>query len=126
MLQPYLTTVESFGEVSLLYIDGMLSHSVRKVPVEGDYRVQDDYGASDEIFEPSAALRALGDQIIKTACMINPEAGSLLYARLDFLCTASGAFVLNELEVIEPSMFFRHSPTAPRELGDACLRWVSA
>ena len=37
MLQPYLDTVESFGDI-LLYVDGVFSHSVRKVPVAGDYQ----------------------------------------------------------------------------------------
>ena len=48
MLQPYLESVETDGELSALYFDGEYSHGVRKVPVPGDYRVQDDFGASDE------------------------------------------------------------------------------
>ena len=47
MLQPYLETVETEGELSALYFDGVFSHGVRKIPVPGDYRVQDDFGASD-------------------------------------------------------------------------------
>ncbi|MEC9071823.1 MAG: hypothetical protein VX938_05560, partial [Myxococcota bacterium] len=45
MVQPYIASVETFGEVSALFIDGRFSHGVRKIPVAGDYRVQDDWGA---------------------------------------------------------------------------------
>ena len=36
-----LERVERDGEVSAIYFDGAFSHGVRKVPVAGDYRVQD-------------------------------------------------------------------------------------
>ena len=42
MLQPYLKSVETEGEISLLYLGGEFSHAVQKIPVPGDYRVQDD------------------------------------------------------------------------------------
>ncbi|MCH8150635.1 MAG: hypothetical protein IH987_22125, partial [Planctomycetes bacterium] len=41
LLQPYLPRVESEGELSLIYIEREFSHAVRKIPVPGDYRVQD-------------------------------------------------------------------------------------
>ena len=43
MLQPYLPAVESEGELSTVHVDGAFAHGVRKVPVAGDYRVQDDF-----------------------------------------------------------------------------------
>ena len=36
----------------------------------------------------------------------------LLYARADFLRSDDGNLLLNELELIEPSLFFRHGPGA--------------
>lgn len=47
LLQPYLNSVETFGEISAVFIDGDITHTVRKIPVSGDYRVQDDFGARD-------------------------------------------------------------------------------
>ena len=39
---------------------------------------------------------------------------SWLYARVDALHTPKGEWVLNELEMIEPSLFFRHARHALR------------
>ena len=121
MLQPYLKRVETDGEYSLLYLGGRLSHGVRKVPVPGDYRVQDDFGAHDESFHPSAELIALADQILEVASDVSGAGVPLLYARLDFLLDENGQWLLNELEVIEPSLFFRHAPRAPQLLANALL-----
>ena len=36
------------GELSLVYVDGDLTHSLRKVPARGDFRVQPQYGGTHE------------------------------------------------------------------------------
>jgi len=56
MLQPYLKRVETIGEYSTIYFGGVFSHAVQKVPVPGDYRVQDDFGASDHPIDPPPEL----------------------------------------------------------------------
>jgi hypothetical protein len=45
----------------------------------------------------------------------------LLYARVDLLRDDAGRWVLNELEVVEPSLFFRHGPEAAHTLARALL-----
>ncbi len=107
MCQSYLDTVETFGEVSAIVIDGRYAHGVRKVPVDGDYRVQDDHGAIDMpyAFEPY--------QVEKIICLyqqLERRFEDLFYARFDFLKNKQGDLVLNEVELIEPSLFFRHAP----------------
>ena len=110
MLQPYLSRVETEGELSAIFINGELTHAVRKVPVPGDYRVQDDFGAKDYLIDfPDVPLarRAL-DAVGQT----------LLYGRADFLIADDG-LQLTELELVEPSLFFRHSRSAAGRLADA-------
>lgn len=130
MLQPYLASVEREGELSAIYFDGVLSHAVRKVPVAGDYRVQDDWGARDEpiTLEPEA-LAVCEQTLTATAACVRQRgwdlALPLLYARVDLLRDDAGRFVLNELEVIEPSLFFRHGPDAAQTLARALLRRLS-
>jgi hypothetical protein len=126
MLQPYLASVEREGELSAIYFDGALSHAVRKVPSAGDYRVQDDWGAHDEptVLEPEAL--AVCEQTFAglTACVRQrgwDVALPLLYARVDLLRDDDGRFVLNELEVVEPSLFLRHGPAAAHTLARALL-----
>ena len=44
MIQPYLPSIESEGETSLLFFGGALSHVVNKRPVQGDFRIQTQFG----------------------------------------------------------------------------------
>lgn len=106
MLQPYLKRVETEGEFSAIYFGGQLSHCVQKIPVKGDYRVQDDYGASDYAIEPIIGLTRLAEQTLENI------GEGWLYARVDALRLEDGTWVLNELEMVEPSLFFRHSAAA--------------
>lgn len=118
LLQPYLARVETEGERSLIIFDGKLSHSVVKVPVAGDYRVQDDYGATDRPYDPTPEEREVAERALAAAPGPRPP----LYARVDLLNDDAGRPVLTELELIEPSLFFRHDPSAAGRLADALLR----
>lgn len=115
LLQPYLDRVETEGERSLIHLDGRLSHAVRKVPVAGDYRVQDDFGARDERVEATAAERDLARRTLESL------GRTLLYARVDLLNGPDGRPLLGELELVEPSLFFRHAPEAAGWLARSIL-----
>jgi len=121
MLQPYLASVEREGELSVIVIDGEVTHGVRKVPVAGDYRVQEDWGARDEAWRPDERALELARQALAVAGAILGE--PLLYGRADMLVDARG-YVLNELELIEPALFFRHAPHAGQRLADALVARV--
>lgn len=114
MVQPYLPSVETEGELSAIFFDGRYSHGVRKVPVAGDYRVQDDFGAHDEPYRFRGAELALAERLAGLA-------GGLLYARVDLLRDPAGQLRLNELEVVEPSLFFRHDEAAAGRLAAALI-----
>jgi len=116
MLQPYLSRVETHGEVSTIHIDGALAQVVQKVPVAGDYRVQDDWGATDHPTTLAPIELALSEQVLAAA-----SAFDLLYARVDYLRDDDGRLVVTELELIEPSLFFRHCPASGRTLADALI-----
>jgi len=118
MLQPYLDSVERDGELSIIMIDGAPAHAIRKVPAAGDYRVQEDWGAHDEVWLPDAAAVAIATKALGEASAILGE--RLLYARVDLLKLGDG-YVLNELELIEPALFFRHSPASAERLAQALL-----
>ena len=120
ILQPYLSRVETEGEFSAIYFGGALSHCVQKIPVRGDYRVQDDYGASDQAIEPIAGLIHLADAALSV--LDEPW----IYARVDALRLGDGTWVLNELEMVEPSLFFRHSDLAAKRLVHCIMENVRA
>jgi len=124
MLQPYLDSVERDGELSIIAIDGEPSHAIRKVPAAGDYRVQEDWGARDEPWLPDpAALKRARDALGAAADLLGER---LLYGRVDLLKGDDG-YVLNELELVEPALFFRHShATAERLAAALCARLTAA
>lgn len=124
MVQPYLERVETDGELSAIYFDGVLSHAVQKIPVPGDYRVQDDHGASDFAVNLSAAQRRFADTVVREAMRIAPglKGDPLLYARVDMMFLDDGSLCLTELELVEPSLFFRHTPDGAMRLASALVK----
>lgn len=119
MLQPFLSAVTTRGEWSAIFIAGRLAHCVRKIPVPGDYRVQDDFGARDEPYDPSPTERAAATTAMAAATTL--LGADLLYGRTDWLWQDDGNGVLTELELVEPSLFFRHCPASAATLADALL-----
>jgi hypothetical protein len=106
LVQPFLPEILTNGELSMLFFDGVFSHAVCKRPKPGDYRVQFQYGGTNESAEIEPALVAQAG-----ACVL--AAPSLpVYARVDGVII-DGAFLLMELEVFEPLMFLASHPEAP-------------
>jgi len=120
MLQPYFDSVETEGEISAIFFDGRFSHAVRKVPVPGDYRVQDDFGARDEPYNMRPGELEIARGVVG---LVRPAP---LYARVDFLRDHAGRLCCNELELVEPSLFFRHCPSAAHTLATCVLSRVAA
>ncbi len=105
LVQPFLPEIFE-GELSLLFFDGDYSHAVRKRPRAGEYRVQFQYGGTDEDVEVSEALVAQARVCIAHAPALP------VYARVDGV-VKDGRFLLMELEVFEPLMFLARDPEAP-------------
>ena len=114
LVQPLLESVPAEGEWSFVYIDGSLSHVLRKLPARGDYRVQEIFGGTLELAHASAADLASADAIYSAL------PADLLYARLD-LARMNGQLAVMELELIEPVLSFDLQPGAARLLADALL-----
>jgi glutathione synthase/RimK-type ligase-like ATP-grasp enzyme len=106
LVQPFLPEIMTGGELSLLFFDGVYSHAVCKRPKAGDYRVQFQYGGTDEDVDVSEALVAQAHVCIAHAPALP------VYARVDGV-VKDGRFLLMELEVFEPLMFLAHDPEAP-------------
>jgi glutathione synthase/RimK-type ligase-like ATP-grasp enzyme len=106
LVQPFLPEILTGGELSLLYFDGVYSHAVCKRPKAGDYRVQFQFGGTDEDVEVSEALVAQARVCIAHAPSLP------VYARVDGV-VKDGKFLLMELEVFEPLMFLSRDSEAP-------------
>ena len=104
MIQPYLKSIETQGETSLLFFGGRFSHAVNKRPVPGDFRIQVQFGGLYKAVTPDAAAMALAEQVL--AAIDEP----LLYARIDMARDDAGQWVLMEAELIEPDFYLDHDP----------------
>lgn len=105
MIQPYLPSIESEGETSLLFFGGALSHVVNKQPVAGDFRIQTQFGGRYVALpEPPAGALALAE---RTLAAIDED---LLYARIDMAQGPDGEWLLMEAELIEPDFYLGAAP----------------
>lgn len=110
MVQPYLDAVDVHGETALVHIAGRFSHAIRKAPIlAGRTELVEGHFASETISarEPSDAERALADHALS---VVPGQAEHLLYARIDLIPGPSGAPLVLEMELAEPSMFLAHAP----------------
>lgn len=115
LVQPFLPEIQKGGELSLLFFDGVFSHAVRKRPQAGDYRVQFQFGGSNETV-------LVSDELIAEARVCIAHAPSLpVYARVDGV-VKDGKFLLMELEIFEPLMFLSRHPEAPARFARAIAR----
>jgi glutathione synthase/RimK-type ligase-like ATP-grasp enzyme len=112
MVQKFADKAITNGEWSLLFLDGKYSHAVLKRPKEGDFRVQSDFGGTSTPQIPSPALLEQAEAIVRLI------KSPLLCARVDGIDN-DGQFVLLELELIEPELFLRLDPLAPRRFDAA-------
>jgi glutathione synthase/RimK-type ligase-like ATP-grasp enzyme len=111
LVQPFLPEIQD-GELSLLFFDGVFSHAVRKRPKDGDYRVQFEFGGTNETVQVS-------DELIAQARVSIAHAPALpVYARVDGV-VKDGKFLLMELEIFEPLMFLAGHPEAPARFARA-------
>lgn len=114
MAQPYLPSVAAEGELSLVYVDGELTHSLRKLPARGDFRVQPQYGGTHAYEEFGDVVR----EIAAGAVAVSPSVP--LYARVDVVGTDDGPAII-ELELIEPALYLDTAPEAAETIADALL-----
>jgi glutathione synthase/RimK-type ligase-like ATP-grasp enzyme len=102
MIQKWMPAVNDYGERSLVWIDGEITHAIRKSPrfaggvevVSGEMPI-----APEE--------RAFAERVIAAA-----PAKDLLYGRVDIIRDDDGVLRVMELELVEPSLFFKQCPRA--------------
>ena len=114
-VQPFLDRVLTEGEYSTFFFGGEYSHAILKKPEQGDFRTQEEHGA--EIL----SVQAPGD-LVATAhgvvALVEPRPA---YVRADFVRDDAGRFLLMELELIEPSLYFRADPESAARFAEALV-----
>jgi hypothetical protein len=110
MVQPFMPSVETYGEHSLMFIDGQFTHSVRRVPAVG--KDQSGQGKARRVEPPRNAIDF-------AASVLEAVDYPTLYARVDLVRDEEGELCLMELELIEPSLFLEQAPQVVERLAEA-------
>ncbi len=117
--QPFVRSVLSEGEYSLFYFAGELSHAIQKVPKRGDFRVQEEHGGEICGIAVTSELRRVADGVMAT---LDPQP---FQARIDLVRLDHGQLAVMEVELIEPSHYFRMHERAPANFADALERLLA-
>ena len=113
LLQPYMPEIIETGELSLVFFNRTYSHAVIKRAPQGDFRVQAELGGRHEVYKPQASVIETAENILSLI------EGPMLYARVDGLLK-HGRFLLMELEMLEPDLYFdAHSEASARYIDAA-------
>jgi hypothetical protein len=110
MVQPFLSEIETAGELACIFIDGTFSHAVRKAP----------FNSSTVTTSEVVCALTEGDARFVREIVADLERVPA-YARVDIVPAASGT-VLMELELIEPTLYFGLEPSAAQRLAERVLR----
>jgi hypothetical protein len=109
MLQPFLTTTAGYGERSLVFIDGALTHAFRKRAVLAAH--EDAFGEFP--VTPTFREARLARSILQHAAELikwEEHPPSLLFARVDLVQDGAGNPRLMELELVEPRLRLADAP----------------
>jgi hypothetical protein len=113
MVQPFLASVTSHGERSLVFIDGELSHTFRRSPALG---LATDVEPRDILVPNDTDESGFAEEVLRL------PGRRTLYARVDLVRDDQGALRLMELEMVEPSLGLALSPWAAQRFADAIAR----
>ena len=123
LVQPYVRAIDSDGELAYVFIDGALSHVMRKGAMLNSPE-EDRSG----LFRAEQMSRATVDEVAEALAhrvLAAADATDALYARVD-LCRLDDTWVLMELELTEPSLFLVFAPEAADHLAAAIAARVGA
>lgn len=113
LVQPFINTIEKFGEASLMVIDGKFTHAILKKAKPGDFRVQDDFGGTVHDYVPTKKEIEFAEMVIEK-CKAKP-----LYGRVDIIWDNEKNVYLSELEIIEPELWLRNYPKSAENIAEA-------
>ena len=117
LVQPFIKDIKNEGEYSLIYFGNRLSHVLLKTPKNGDFRVQEEHGGIlKAINKPESSLIDFGNKVMGTIPY------QCLYSRVDVV-RGSDNYLLMEVELIEPSLYFNMDPKAPQMFAEVFNKW---
>ncbi|MET0760634.1 MAG: hypothetical protein ABWZ56_09455 [Flavobacterium sp.] len=117
LVQEFMSEIQTLGETSFIFFNKKFSHCVNKKPIEGDFRVQSQFGGKYTLIELSLELIEKAQKIVNT---FNNE---LLYARVDGIVIENELHLM-EIECIEPDLYFDLSEGSPQRFVESLLELI--
>jgi len=119
LVQPLVASVRTSGESSVFVLDGAAVAQVDKQAAHGEVRVHEQYGGTSRPVpvDPTRAEVAVS-AVREAAALLDAD---LAYARVD-LMEWEGAWVLSELELIEPGLYLDVAPDNAAHFADLVAR----
>jgi hypothetical protein len=108
MVQPFVKDVDEGGEQCLIFFGGEYSHAVMK---NSAFKGGRHVGPEGRLVEPRPDAIAMARDVLEKAGV--PD---LPYARVDIARDEEGAPLLLELELFEPTLFFKEKPRSEEAL----------
>ncbi|KDN17015.1 ATP-grasp domain-containing protein [Amycolatopsis rifamycinica] len=123
LIQPYQSSVDTSGELALVYLGGIYSHAFTKGAMLGSTMDSSGLYLAEELApaSPPADAVALAEDVLDAAsALLGILRAELLYARVDLVRGGDGKPLLLELELTEPSLGFRQADaSAPTRFASA-------
>jgi len=114
MIQPFQESIVRDGEISLIFFNSNFSHGILKLPQNGDFRSQEEFGSKIESFVPDKELEEYAREALLS---ITKES---LYARVDLLKNNEGKWrLIGEVELIEPALYLSYDQQAAERFSKA-------
>ena len=105
-MQPFIENIITEGEYSLIFFKKKHSHTLLKKPKKNDFRVQEEHGGKLQL------ITNTDKKMLKFAKnIIDKLPNESLYSRID-LVRNKRSYLLMEIELIEPSLYFNLNPEA--------------
>lgn len=114
LVQPYLTDIDTYGEIGLVAAAGVLSHAFHKAAILAG---EPEWSGDDHVVEVISKHLPTDEELAvfqRVLSVLPPTA----YARVDLLPTSDGPLI-SEIEVIEPSLFLEVDADAARRIAAA-------
>lgn len=115
MIQPFLASVDDYGERALIFLNGEYSHTIRKTSFQH-------LAPGGQAGETSVATDA--EEVAVAKQVVGYLSQRPLYARVDLVRDSAGKPLVLELELVEPSLFLSFHPPAAVGFADALERVV--
>jgi len=115
ILQEFQHNIANKGEIAFMVMGDKFTHAILKKAKTGDFRVQDDFGGTVEIYHPTK------EEIDFALTTVKKCGYKTTYARVDVFYDNNNQPAIGELELIEPELWYRFKNSAADDLANFVL-----